>query len=417
MTTYELSRSAALNELIRAAEACAESPRDKTAARELAARLKFMAVFVDQLKSQYRQSKELRPPTALIKELDPTIREEMDRLKSGLKRIDRYLDDPRPEHLEAGCKAARGAADALLGAFDRLREEEMSFPTYSQSPIVNELVNVAKGVLQGHVPDAPLKTRLQAFYAAWKKTMGDAREWIKSPAENDDVAHLVGLVPPEMERVKAGLKEMSRYFTDRRKQHLEKGCKEVAAATDRLLELRAQILDASAPRLVCPRCSESNPPGSRLCGKCQARLPELAMGPASTLEVQVGVPTQERFAYLVRLETAVDAYLEGRSTVAELRPTVEWFAANVRQGKRSLEALKTPPSFPSEEMRTACEATRKTMDEASGLFVAGVELLESFFQGQDRSQLETGMERVRAGAALMTEAQERMRAMGFGPPR
>lgn len=141
------------------------------------------------------------------------------------------------------------------------------------------------------------------------------------------------------------------------------------------------------------------------------------MGPSSTLEVQAGAPQQERFAYLVRLESAVEACLEGRQTPAELRPTVEWFAANVRQGKRSLEALKMPASFPNDEIRQVAESCKQGMETASRLFVDGVEQLESFFGNQERGSLETGMDRIRAGAALMTEAQERMRAVGFAPPR
>lgn len=273
MIVYELSRSAALNELIRAAQACADNPQDKSLARELASRLKFMAVFMDQLKAQYRSSKELRPPTPLMQELDPVIRQEMDRLKSGLKRVDRWLDDRRQDHLEEGCRASREAADALLGAFDRLRQEEEAFTTYSRSPVVNELAHVAMGVARGHAPEDALKTRLDAFYAFWKKTMGDAKEWVRSPAENDQVRALAAEVPPEMARMKAGLKTMSRFFSDRRKQHLEKGVQEIAAAAERLLDLRAQILDASAPRVMCPRCSQANPPGSRVCGSCSARLP------------------------------------------------------------------------------------------------------------------------------------------------
>lgn len=417
MTAYELSRSAALNELIRAAEGCAENPQDKSAARELASRLKFMAVFVDQLRAQYRSSRELRPATDLMKRLDPTIRQEIDRLKSGLKRIDRWLDDRRTDHLERGCQEAREAADALLTAFDQLREEEETFPTYSRSPLVNELVSVAMGVVRGQTPSEALRVRLEAFYTYWKKTMGDAREWLKSPAENDQVRALAAEVPVEMERLKAGLKLMSRYFSDQRKDQLEKGGQQVSQAAERLLDLRAQILDAASPRVPCPRCSESNPPGSRVCGRCQARLPELAMGPSSTLEVQAGAPQQERFAYLVRLESAVEACLEGRQTPAELRPTVEWFAANVRQGKRSLEALKMPASFPNDEIRQVAESCKQGMETASRLFVDGVEQLESFFGNQERGSLETGMDRIRAGAALMTEAQERMRAVGFAPPR
>lgn len=417
MTAYELSRSAALNELIRAAQSCAENPQDKTAARELASRLKFMAVFVDQLKAQYRSSKELRPNTSLIKELDPSIRQEMERLKAGLKRIDRWLDDRRQEHLEDGCRAAREAADTMLSAFDRLRSEEETFPTYSRSPLVNELANVAMGVVRGHAPEDALKVRLEAFYTYWKKTMGDAREWLKSPAENEQVSTLAAEVPGQMEKLKAGLKEMSRYFSDKKKAHLEKGVEAITKSAERLLELRSQILDASIPKLVCPRCSFSNAPGSRVCGKCQARLPELAVGSASTMELQAGAPTQERFAYLVRLENAVDSYLEGRTTASELRPTIEWFAANVRQGKRNLDALKPPSSYPSDEIRQGAEAARGTMDQASRLFVEGVEHLERFFSAEERHQLDTGMERIRAGAALMTEAQERMRAMGFRPPQ
>ncbi|MCE7870566.1 hypothetical protein DYH09_09340 [bacterium CPR1] len=417
MPAFELSRSAALNELIRAARACSENSQDKTLARELAARLKFMAIFVDQLRAQYRSSKELRPSTSLIKELDPLIRQELERLKTALKRIDRWLDDRQADHLVRGCREAQEAADSMLGAFDRLRQEEESFPTYSESPLVNELASVALGVARGQIPDEPLRIRLDAFYSHWKQAMGDAREWVKSPAENEQVLALIPEITRGMEKMKRGLKEMSRYFSDKNREHLKKGCEMVLETASHLLGLRKKVLEAAAPRLVCPRCSESNAPGSKVCRQCQARLPELAMGPASTFEVEAGLPGQARFAYIVRLEEAVEAFLDDRLAAAELRPTVEWFAANVRQGRRALDNLKPPASFPSEELRQGAEASRKSMEASSRLFLEGVELLERFFVESHRSHLEQGVERIRAGAALMAEAQERMRLMGFGGPR
>ncbi|MEW6282603.1 MAG: zinc ribbon domain-containing protein, partial [Candidatus Eremiobacterota bacterium] len=389
--------------------------QEKEVSRELSSRLKFMALFADQLRQQYKSSKELRQHTSLLRELDPHVRREMERLRSGLKRIHRWFEEPRPEHLEEGCRESREAADSLLDAFDRLRGEEETFPVFSQSPPVNELVNVAMGVNRGTTPDEALRTRLEGFYNHWKRTLADAKEWEKSPPENEQVAAELPGVKSGLDLMTRGLREMSRYFSDKDKEHLRKGCDLILRASEGLLELRKRVLEAAVPSVPCPRCSRSNPPGSKICGGCNARLPELPGSGSSTLEVHAEAPGQTRFAYVVRLEEAVEACLEGRLSAKELRPTVEWFAANVRQGKRSLDALK-PPAIPNEDLRRGLEEARRLMDDASVVLVEGVDRLERYFADPSREHLDEGLERVRRGAALMFESQERMRALGMGAP-
>ncbi|MBI3927263.1 MAG: hypothetical protein HY319_17125 [Armatimonadetes bacterium] len=414
MNPFELSGSPALNGLLEAAGLCYEQG-DRDQKEELSRHLSFLTEFRRQVRQQYRESRKLRPRTPLFRETEPRVEKDFERLKEGLRQVRRYLETGDRERLVKGCPVAREAVDSLLAAMDRLRQEEEQFPIYSPSPYIHELAHVALGVVRGEIEPEQLARRLERIRADWKKTRTDLKEWASAPVENDRVAELLPQIVQSMDYLGRGLDRMNAYFPKKNKLSLKEGSEVVLRAADALARLYEELNRAIVPPVPCPRCAAENPPGSRTCEACGAQLPALAGGPISTVDVQsAGAAHPPRFAYIVRVEEAVESFLRGELEQETLQKTVRWFRSRVDAGRRQLKAARPPERFPSPDMEKHARAVRDLMEAAGQLLHEGTELLERFFAEGEREHLSAGLETIRRAESRVAQAQEEMRSAPAG---
>ncbi len=416
MDPFELSRSPYFNDLIRvAAQAAADPAHLEVHARDLAERLKFMAEFSEVLAQRFAGTMKVRPRTPLTRSAPPRVEKALMELKEALRDLQQWLKDHESARLPRGCSRGREAIEVLFGVFEEMRLEEESFPVFSRSPYVQELVRVAMGVAKGEFAPEALKERvdwMRTHYAEFRK---DFAAWSSAPRENEEVERLLPLAAKALDRMGAALEEMARYFKDRNRDHLKVGCEALLQAGEVLVAVQQDLIQVSVPQgAACPRCGSANPAGARTCARCSATLPEIAGLPNQTMEVRETAPGRPAYANLMRLESAVEGYTQGTVDKDELRRQVEWFAQKARAGRKQFEALRVPEGFPSEAVRELAAATRDLMDRGTRAVVQGVELLERHLTDQDREHLDRGMDRIRAGADLILQGQEK--ATQAGPP-
>jgi len=417
MDPFELSRSPYFNDLIRVARLAAEEPaHQEVHARDLAENLRVMAEFSEVLAQRFAAAMKIRPRTPLTRSAPPRVEKALVELKEALRDLQQWLKDRDPGRLPRGCARGREAIEVLFGVFEEMRLEEESFPTFSRSPYVQELVRVAVGVAKGEFAPETLRERvdwMRGHYAAFRK---DFASWSTAPCENEEVERLLPLAGKALDRMGAALDEMSRYFKDRNRDHLKVGCEALLQAAEVLVSAQQDLLKAALPQgAACPRCGTANPPGTRTCSKCNATLPEIAGLPNQTIEVREAGQGRPAFTNMVRLESTVEAYLQGSLDRNELRTQVEWFAQKARSGRKDFEALRTPENLPSQTMRELAAATRDLMDRGTRSVVQGVELLEKHLTSLEREHLDRGMDRIRTGADLILQAQEKASQAGPSP--
>ncbi len=417
MDPFELSRSPYLNDLIRAARMAAEDPaHPELHARDLAERLRIMAEFSEVLAQRFAATMKVRPRTPLTRSAPPRVEKALVELKEALRDLQQWLKDGDASRLPRGCARGRQAVEVLFGVFEEMRLEEESFPTLSRSPYVQELVRVAVGVAKGEYPSETLKERLDWMRAHYTEFRKDFATTSGAPRENEEVERLLPMAAQALDRMGAALDEMARYFKDRNRDHLKVGCEALLQAAEVLVSVQHDLLQAALPQgAACPRCGKANSPGSRTCSQCGATLPEIAGLPNQTMEVRETDPGRPAFTNMVRLESTVEAYLQGALDRNELRTQVEWFAQKARTGRKAFEAVPTPENLPGEAMRELVAATRDLMDRGTRSVVQGVELLEKHLTSQEREHLDRGMDRIRAGADLILKAQEKASQAGPAP--
>jgi ribosomal protein L40E len=418
MDPFELSRSPYFNDVIRLAREAAEDPgHPDLHAPELADRLKFMAEFAEVLASRFAAAMRVRPRTPLARSAPARVEKALVELKEALRDLQGWIKDHHPERLPRGCSRGRTAVEDLFAVFEEMRVEEESFPVFSQSPYIQELVRVAIGVAKGEFPPDTLSERLEWMRRHYGEFRKDFAAWSNAPTENEEVERLLPTAAKALDRMGAALDEMARYLRDRNREHLKVGCEALLQASEVLLSSQQALLAAAVPQgAACPRCAAPNPAGSRTCSKCGATLPEIAGIPTQTMEVREATSEKTAFANLVRLESALEEFLHGEGEREELRRHVGWFAQKARSGRKQFESMKLPEGFPSEAARQIAQATRELMDRGTRAVVQGVERLEKFFTSDEREDLQSGMERIREGAALILQAQEKALQAQAPPP-
>jgi len=418
MDPFELSKSPYFNDVIRVAREAAEDPHHPDLhAQDLADRLRFMAEFAEVLAGRFAAAMRVRPRTPLSRLAPARVEKALGELKEALRDLQGWIKDRSPERLPRGCARGRAAVEDLFAVFEEMRVEEDSFPLFSQSPYIQELVRVAIGVAKGEFPSDTLSERLEWMRRHYGEFRKDFAAWSNAPTENDEVERLLPTAARALDRMGAALDEMARYLRDRNREHLKLGCEALLQASEVLLSTQQALLAAAVPQgAACPRCATPNPAGARACSKCGATLPEIAGIPTQTMEVREATPERTAFANLVRLESAVEGFLQGEEKREELRRQVEWFAQKARSGRKQFESMKLPDGFPSEAARQIAQTTRELMDRGTRSVVQGVEKLERFFTRDEREDLQAGMERVREGAALILQAQEKAMQAQAPPP-
>lgn len=409
MDPFELSRSPYFNDVIRAAREAAEDPvHSDLRARDLAERLKFMAEFAEVLAGRFAAAMRVRPRTPLSRSAPPRVEKALMELKEALRDLQGWVKDHNPERLPRGCARGRAAVEDLFEVFEEMRLEEESFPVFSQSPYIQELVRVALGVAKGEFPPDTLTERLEWMRAHYAEFRKDFTAWSSAPTENEEVERLLPTAAKALDRMGAALDEMARYLRDRNREHLRIGCEALLQAGEVLVSAQQALLAAAVPQgAACPRCAAPNQAGARACSECGATLPGIAGIPTQTMEVREATPERAAFANLIRLESAVEGFLDGQEGRDELRRQVEWFAQKARAGRKQFESLKLPEGFPSQAAREFAQSTRDLMDRGTRAVVQGVERLERFFTSDEREDLQVGMERIREGADRILQAQER----------
>ncbi len=374
--------------------------------RPLSDSLQNAYTFCKDLTTSYEQARGFRWRTHLFRQVDPRARAQLEDFKASLKLINRYFEDQRTETVRHGCQQLRRAVLGLIGSLEALKQEEETRESASDSPYLDRLAYLATGVAEGRLPHDALQPYLEWFLPHISQARKDL-ETISTSAQPSGVAEIVDRVKPAMEKLGRLLGEFAEAYHQVDAFRIKYSLREILEVGQQVHRDHHLLQERLAPSPVCSHCGHENPPGSKVCGHCGARLITEATGPVSSVSVVAGDGTgPPQFAYVVRLEDAVEAFLRDEVEIAELAQVVSWFGDNVRAGRQDFLAEIPPTDYPDEASQSTAEAAHALMDEGGKLLVSGVEGLEKFLLDQERELLDAALESIRQGAAKVGESQD-----------
>ena len=286
------------------------------------------------------------------------------------------------------------------------QKEEEAFPVFSKSPFIQELVRLATGVAKNQYRPDVLKEKVRWMKERHKEFKNDFNNLKTSPTENEDVDKLIPVAEKALNAMGNALEEMDSFFRNGDKSKLKHSCEVLLQSGEVLIAVQERLIKASSAQpAACPQCGVINPGGAKTCKECGATLPEIAGIAKQTMEVKEADPNaRPRFAYLSRIEDAVENRIRGAISTAELKKHIDFFAAKARNGRKQFEAMKFPDNLTDEE-REAAKRAYDLLDQGTATTVKGVEKLEAYIKSESLDDLNVGMDLIHKGADLIIDSQ------------
>lgn len=406
MDPFELSLSPYFNDVIRTAQIVYCDPRQEINKKDLQIALQAMAQFCQVLTASFQEAMKVRPKTDLSQKAPKRFAEAMQELTDSLQSIQRFFKDNDAERIPRALISGKKAIADLFAIFDDMKKEEEAFPVFSKSPFIQELVRLATGVAKNQYRPDVLKEKVRWMKERHKEFKNDFNNLKTSPTENEDVDKLIPVAEKALNAMGNALEEMDSFFRNGDKSKLKHSCEMLLQSGEVLIAVQERLIKASSAQpAACPQCGVINPGGAKTCKECGATLPEIAGIAKQTMEVKEADPNaRPRFAYLSRIEDAVENRIRGAISTAELKKHIDFFAAKARNGRKQFEAMKFPDNLTDEE-REAAKRAYDLLDQGTATTVKGVEKLEAYIKSESLDDLNVGMDLIHKGADLIIDSQ------------
>ena len=174
-------------------------------------------------------------------------------------------------------------------------------------------------------------------------------------------------------------------------------------------------------KVSCVRCGAKNEPGSKVCSKCGAQLPQQTNQSASTLSLQendgaaVFGGELEITTNLERLFVAINNIAEDKISDEEFNEVLVWMDGLVSDAQSTMPDVPdlTPPAQFGEEAAKNFEMVAEDLHEQRAKMMQGMAELQSalgtlhsYFETRENETLIRGVQEVRNGALKMQQAEK-----------
>ncbi|MGM9992033.1 MAG: hypothetical protein ACI376_04175 [Candidatus Bruticola sp.] len=415
MDSFELSISPVFNEVIRAAEFVYEAPDDVTAKEDLLEALRNMAEFTQYLAASFQEALKVRPKTELSQRIPQEFSHELKSVTEVLSGLKTCLNDNKTDSFPSLIDQGRRALANMFEIFEQMKKEEESFPVFSKSPYIQEIVRIATGVAKGQYKPETLKDKVDWLRDRFLEFKDDFASIKEIPKENDDVEKLLPIAEQALQKMGAALDKMARFQRGYDKKLLKDGCSELLQSSEVLVAVQERLMKASvAQPSACPNCSALNPGGAKKCRSCGAALPAIIGLSTQTMEVKERTPVESKgpaYTYISRLEGSINSYKRKLLDEKDLKREIDFFSKKVSDGQvQFAEMKKKTAAQPQSSTESAQTLASLYNDMETGLntLARGTAKLRSFFDSKDEQILDDGFDIIVAGATLMIETQNKI---------
>lgn len=322
-------------------------------------------------------------------------------------------DDLSLEDFDSALDTVRELKDevvSLYSLFGEYRETNENTPRLSEIPYTHELLRVGRHYLNGALSIEAVQGRLEVFCQYHEVLENQLSTVTPSPPEREafernaeDLEEALGLQLHGIEDLDLALERVDH-------EGIAEALNTIAEAGEVLVEIyhALQKADLEPPSVSCIRCGADNTTDAKMCGSCGAVLPQAAGASSnSTIAFEedgsnVGPTESEEIA---RLQKAVTEALHGGNS-EPLQEAIGRNKKRLARVQRQFEKFDAPPGDLPGDHLAVLERAKAIFREAISELTSGLEALDRGAQSLDPMELESGMERLRAGDVLFQEFQQ-----------
>lgn len=362
-----------------------------------------------------RREAALRPLTLEVERRLPHVYRLLLRIRSLLELLSEHLETGALEAAERSLARIAESYQQLDAGLEEILRYDQERPSFSESPLVDELIHTCYGFLEGSLGVEPVLWRIDQALEHFETRLGLLESAEPLPGETGILEESRQEVSETVERQLEALGGLRENTED--PEAFLVCLEDVRQTTDKLIALQQRLVRASrGPEpLACVSCGAENVVGDKVCGACGARLPQaVGVQPAgASLDVTIGAGTPAEQAPMTvnvqRLLTAVESARHGAQDGA-LAQEIEAMRKRVEESRVRLNTLAEPDSRTPPDQLTLFHTTRQRLDAGMTEFEEALDELARFLQDENLLHLEAGsarlMEAQAALLALQSRAQE-----------
>jgi hypothetical protein len=327
--------------------ACKRYVRNNMSREQTLTVLAAVEAVMGSLREQFEQELPFQEQTPLLAEQSARVRHSYAELGRAKQALQSAIDRADSDGIEDEMAALRSSIKSILDAMDKLREEAAARDHYSDAPHVNELCRVAQAALDERLPETRFRERLTAFKKHHDAFLEQLAATLPDVREESTFERLQPQLEAAFEEQSAALDELEQYFVDHEAVHILDGVEKLCLASEQILavqkELRAACTDIGD--VHCMRCGAVNTRTVKYCTRCNAILPQVAMGaPMSSLEVHVGESDEaggrKLTANMQKLADLSQAVLNGVESPTALSQLAAQMLEQVAQVQTALDTME-----------------------------------------------------------------------------
>ncbi len=404
---FELTRSPYYNEIINGIKLVCQDNFSSPSVAELLGSIKFMAQFNKDIKEIYGRRK-LIQTEGMIKE-NNNIETNFHSMDNILLNMSGQIKSRQKDALLNEMKKGKDVISLLFKSFDEIERIEETCPKYSTNPMVNELIRVSEGVIEGKFAVEPLREMIEDFS---KKVTGAFEEFnlLKKSAESY-LEEEINRAAISYEGLIEAINKAKKFFHTRDKGQLKHAMEGIKEHGENLIESQ-KILEAEKKEpstKSCLRCGSANPAGAKICIKCRMPIPDFSQSrQSSQFDIRLqgddimpgqGSPVTEN---IYRLSRAIEDYQAGNITKEAMGATIEWLEKKIINGRKQFEGQKKkkPPVIPEKD-RAIIEEMEGLTEKGISEFEEAIKDFKHFLKTEEGYLLNKGLEKaVEAGDKL-----------------
>lgn len=404
---FDLTRSPYYNEIINGIKLVCQDNFSSPSVTELLGSIKFMTGFNKELKEIYGRRK-LIQTEGMIKE-NSNIEKNFQTIDNILLNMSGQIKSRHKDNLLDEMKKGKDIISSLFKSFDEIERIEEASPKYSSNPMLNELIRVSEGVIQGKFPAEPLRDMIEDFS---KRVTAACEEFnlLKKSAEPylEEEINRTGM---SYEGLIEAINQAKKFFHSKDKGQLKHAMELIKEQGEKLIESQ-KILEAEKKEpstKTCLRCGTANPKGAKICIKCRMTIPDFTSSrQSSQLDIKLqgddvmpgqGSPMTEN---IYRLSRSIEDYQAGNITKEAMAATIEWLEKKIVNGRKQFEGQKKkkPHQIPEKD-RGIMEDMEKLTEKGISEFEEAIKHFRDFLKTEEGHFLNKGLEKaIEAGDKL-----------------
>jgi len=404
---FELTRSPYYNEIINGIKLVWQDNFSSPSVTELLGSIKFMTGFNRDIREIYGKRK-LIQTEGMIKE-NSNIEKNFQIMDNILLNMSCQIKSRHKDTLLDEMKKGKEIISSLFKSFDEIERIDEASPKYSSNPMLNELLRVSEGVINGKFPLEPLENMIEDFS---KRVNAACEEFnlLKKSAEPylEEEIKRTGM---SYEGLIEAINKAKQFFYSKDKGQLKHAMELVKEHGEKLIESQ-KILEAEKKEpstKTCLRCGTANPKVAKICIKCRMTIPDFnSEGKSSQLDIKLqgddvmpgqGAPMTEN---IYRLSRSIEDYKAGNITKESMAATFEWLEKKIVNGRKQFEGQKKKKTHQMPEKdRGIMEEMEKLTEKGISEFEEAIKDFRDFLKTEEEHILNRGLGKaIEAGEKL-----------------